>query len=81
MTARKTPTDGDDFKSRDRNEVFSDLGEHHHQRPAEVQQRTSGWGISVEDRKYGLPRIDELREALAAVRFLSVEPFTAGSST
>ena len=32
------------------------------------------WGVSVEDRKYGLPRIDCLRETPAAVRFLSVEP-------
>jgi protein gp37 len=32
------------------------------------------WGVSVEDRKYGLPRIDVLRDAPAAVRFLSVEP-------
>ena len=32
------------------------------------------WGVSVEDRKYGLPRIDDLRAAPAAVRFLSVEP-------
>ena len=32
------------------------------------------WGVSVEDRKYGLPRIDALREAPAAVRFLSIEP-------
>jgi protein gp37 len=32
------------------------------------------WGVSVEDRKYGLPRIDELRKADAGVRFLSVEP-------
>ena len=32
------------------------------------------WGVSVENRKHGLPRIDELREAPAAVRFLSVEP-------
>lgn len=31
-------------------------------------------GISVEDRKYGLPRIDELREVEASIRFLSVEP-------
>ena len=28
----------------------------------------------MEDRKYGLPRIDALREAPAAMRFLSVEP-------
>ncbi len=32
------------------------------------------WGVSVEDRKHGLPRIDHLRAAPAAVRFLSIEP-------
>jgi protein gp37 len=32
------------------------------------------WGVSVEDRKHGLPRVEHLREAPAAVRFLSVEP-------
>jgi len=32
------------------------------------------WGVSVEDRKYGVPRIGFLRDAPAAVRFLSVEP-------
>jgi protein gp37 len=32
------------------------------------------WGVSVEDQKYGVPRIDELRNASVAVRFLSVEP-------
>ncbi len=32
------------------------------------------WGVSVEDRRHGLPRIDELRGASAAVRFLSIEP-------
>jgi protein gp37 len=32
------------------------------------------WGVSVENRKHGLPRIDHLRTAPAAVRFLSVEP-------
>ena len=31
-------------------------------------------GVSVEDRKYGLPRVDILRTIPAAVRFLSVEP-------
>lgn len=31
-------------------------------------------GVSVEDRKYGLPRIDALREVDARIRFLSVEP-------
>ena len=32
------------------------------------------WGVSVENRKYGLPRLEDLRRAPAAVRFLSVEP-------
>lgn len=32
------------------------------------------WGVSVEDRKHGLPRIAALQEAPARVRFLSVEP-------
>jgi protein gp37 len=32
------------------------------------------WGVSVEDRKYGLPRVQHLRATPAAVRFLSVEP-------
>jgi protein gp37 len=31
-------------------------------------------GVSVEDRKYGVPRIAELRETPAAIRFLSIEP-------
>ena len=38
------------------------------------RQNNIWWGVSVEDRKYGLPRIDHLRSAPAAVRFLSVEP-------
>ncbi len=32
------------------------------------------WGVSVEHRKYGLPRIEDLQSTPAAVRFLSVEP-------
>jgi protein gp37 len=32
------------------------------------------WGASVEDRKSGLPRIEHLRSADAAVPFLSIEP-------
>ena len=31
-------------------------------------------GVSVEDRKYGVPRIDFLRQVNAHIRFLSVEP-------
>ncbi len=32
------------------------------------------WGVSVENRKHGLPRIEHLRAAPARVRFLSIEP-------
>lgn len=32
------------------------------------------WGVSVENRKYGLPRIDHLRITPAGKRFLSIEP-------
>lgn len=39
-----------------------------------AQCRHIWWGVSVEDRKYGCPRIDALRNAPAAVRFLSIEP-------
>jgi protein gp37 len=39
-----------------------------------AKQRNIWWGVSVEDKQYGLPRIDHLRESGAAVRFLSVEP-------
>jgi protein gp37 len=38
------------------------------------EQKHIWWGVSVEDRKYGVPRIDHLRAAPAAVRFLSIEP-------
>jgi protein gp37 len=32
------------------------------------------WGVSVEDRRYGMPRIADLQAVPAAVRFLSIEP-------
>jgi protein gp37 len=32
------------------------------------------WGVSVEDRKYGLPRIVDLQRTPASIRFLSIEP-------
>jgi protein gp37 len=32
------------------------------------------WGVSVENRRHGLPRIGALRATPAAVRFLSIEP-------
>ena len=39
-----------------------------------ADQRHIWWGVSVENRKYGLPRIDDLRSAGATMRFLSIEP-------
>jgi protein gp37 len=36
------------------------------------------WGVSVEDRKYGLPRIADLQKTPARVRFLSIEPLLEG---
>src|SRR5208282_2054832 len=32
------------------------------------------WGVSVENKEYGLPRIRDLRSSPARVRFLSIEP-------
>src|SRR5262249_28138791 len=32
------------------------------------------WGVSVENRKHGLPRVEHLRAAPARTRFLSIEP-------
>jgi protein gp37 len=39
-----------------------------------AEQQHIWWGVSVEDRKYGLPRIEHLRDSPAKIRFLSVEP-------
>lgn len=39
-----------------------------------AKQNHIWWGVSVEDQRYGLPRIAHLRTAPAKVRFLSVEP-------
>jgi len=36
------------------------------------------WGVSVEDKKYGLPRLADLQTSPASVRFLSVEPLLEG---
>jgi protein gp37 len=38
-------------------------------------------GVSVEDKRYGVPRIDALRRVKARVRFLSVEPLLEGIGT
>lgn len=32
------------------------------------------WGVSVENRRHGMPRIEQLREARPAIAFLSIEP-------
>jgi protein gp37 len=39
-----------------------------------TKERHIWWGVSVEDRQYGLKRIPHLSTAPAAVRFLSIEP-------
>jgi protein gp37 len=39
-----------------------------------AQARHIWWGVSVEDREYGLPRIGLLRTISASIRFLSIEP-------
>lgn len=41
---------------------------------AAAQLSNISWGVSVENRKHGLPRIDHLRDTPAKVRFLSIEP-------
>jgi protein gp37 len=46
----------------------------HATRPAVHGLKNVWLGVSVEDRRYGLPRIPFLRSLRAAVRFLSVEP-------
>ena len=39
-----------------------------------AQQNHIWWGVSVENRKHGLPRIEQLQAAKAKMRFLSIEP-------
>jgi len=39
-----------------------------------AELRNVWWGVSVEDKKYGAPRIAHLRRSGARVKFLSVEP-------
>jgi protein gp37 len=47
--------------------------------PRRLQRLPHVWlGVSVENRKYGLPRIEHLRRTPAHVRFLSVEPLLEG---
>jgi len=39
-----------------------------------AEQAHIWWGVSVENREYGLPRIDHLQKTPACVQFLSIEP-------
>lgn len=39
------------------------------------------WGVSVEDRRYGLQRVEDLRAAPAGLRFLSIEPLLEALGT
>ncbi len=39
-----------------------------------AQRHHVWWGVSVENRKHGLPRLEHLRNSPAAVRFVSIEP-------
>jgi protein gp37 len=32
------------------------------------------WGVSVEDKRYGVPRVSDLQKVAAGTRFLSIEP-------
>ncbi len=36
------------------------------------------WGVSVENKEYGLPRLSDLQKSPVSVRFLSVEPLLEG---
>jgi protein gp37 len=36
------------------------------------------WGVSVENKEYGLPRLRDLQQAPASTRFLSIEPLLEG---
>ena len=38
------------------------------------QAKNVWWGVSVENKKHGLPRIEALRDSPAQIRFLSIEP-------
>jgi protein gp37 len=39
-----------------------------------ASQRHVWWGVSIANKKYGLPRLEDLKRSSAAVRFLSIEP-------
>jgi protein gp37 len=43
-----------------------------------AEQSHIWWGVSVENRQHGLPRVDQLRRTPVQVRFLSIEPLLEG---
>jgi len=57
-----------------RAERMRKFGENH-ERELALRKSPHIWlGVSVEDKKYGIPRIQHLRDTPAAVKFLSIEP-------
>lgn len=70
-----------DVCSRTPQHVYQILTKRAERLPIFFAQRTcpvNVWlGVSVEDRRYGLPRIAHLRKVEAQVRFLSIEPLLA----
>jgi protein gp37 len=67
-----------DTISRTPRHQYQILSKRHHRMEAYFIDRTpppNAWlGVSVENRKHGLPRIDSLRQISATIRFLSIEP-------
>ena len=60
-------------------QILTKRGERlHHLLAKKLKQASTAphiwWGVSVEDKKYGVPRIKHLQDAPASVRFLSIEP-------
>ncbi len=50
--------------------------------PESLETKQHIWlGVSVENRRHGLPRVDALRETRAAIRFLSIEPLLENLGT
>jgi len=43
-----------------------------------AENRHIWWGVSLEDKEHGLPRLRDLQKSPASVRFLSIEPLLEG---
>jgi protein gp37 len=46
-----------------------------------AKQQHIWWGVSVENQKHGLPRIEHLRQSSALLRLLSIEPLLEAQGT